>query len=52
MPSVLVKEDFQTVSSVRMKVGELYAVDLPDLPSLNAELKNWHIKWESEERWF
>ena len=50
VPSVLVKEDFQTVSSVVMKVGELYAVDLPDLSSLNAELENWHTKWESEEK--
>ena len=32
------------------KLCPLYAVDLPDLSSLNAELENWHTKWESEEK--
>ena len=35
MPSVLVTEDLATVSIVVMKVGELYAVELPNVSSLS-----------------
>ena len=34
-PSVLATEDLATVSSVVMKVGELYAVELPNVSSLS-----------------
>ena len=49
VPSVLVTEDFATVSSVVMKVGELCAVDLPNVSSLSGEIHNWYAKWKSEE---
>ena len=49
IPSVLVTEDLATVSNVGMKVGELYAVDLPNVPSLSSEIHNWYTKWKSEE---
>ncbi len=45
VPSVLVTEDLSTVESVSMKVGELYAVDLPDVSSLSAEIHIWYMKW-------
>ena len=35
---MLVTEDLATVSSVVMKVGELYDVDLPNVFSLNGEI--------------
>ena len=41
-PSVLVTEDLATVSSVVMKVGQLYAIDLPNVPSLCGEIHNWY----------
>jgi hypothetical protein len=50
VPSVLVTEDFATVSSVVMKVGEQYAIDLPNMSSLSSELHNWHTKWKTEEK--
>ena len=50
VPSVLVREDLSTVSSVVMKVGELYAVDLPDVSSLSSEIHNWYTKWKLEEK--
>ena len=50
VPSVLVTEDLATVSSVVMKVGELYAVDLPNVPSLSGEVHNWYTKWKYEEK--
>ena len=50
VPSVLVTEDLSTASSVVMKVGELYAVDLPNMFSLSGEIHNWYIKWKSEEK--
>ena len=50
VPSVLVKEDLATVSSVVLKVGELYAVDLPNVYSLSGEIHNWYTKWKSEEK--
>ena len=50
VPSVLVTEDLATVSSVVMKVGELYAVDLPNMSSVSGEVHNWYIKWKSEEK--
>ena len=34
IPSVLVKEDFATVSRVAMKVCDLYVKDLTNLPCL------------------
>ena len=48
--SVLVTENLATVSSVVMKVAELYAVDLPYVSSLSGEIHNWYIKWKSEEK--
>ena len=48
--SVLVTEDLATVSSVVMKVGELYGVDLPNMPSLSCVIHNWYTKWKSEEK--
>ena len=48
VPSVLVTEDLATVSSVVMKVGELYAVDLSNVSSL--AIHNWYTKWKSEEK--
>ena len=50
VPSVLVAEDLATVSSVVMKVGELYAVDLPNVSSLSGEIHNWYTKWKSEAK--
>ena len=50
VPSVLVTEDLATVSSVVMKVGELYAADLPNISSLSGEIHNWYTKWKSEEK--
>ena len=49
-PSVLVTEDLASVSSVVMKVGELYAVDFPNVSSLSGEIHNWYTKWKSEEK--
>ena len=46
---VLVTEDLATVSSVEMKVRELYAIDLPNVSSLSGEIHNWYTKWKSEE---
>ena len=51
VPAVLVTEDLSTVSSVVMKVGELYAVDLPNVSSLSSEIHNWYTKWKSEEKY-
>ena len=48
VPSVLVTEDLATVSSVMMKVGQLYAVDLSNISSLSGEIHNWYIKRKSE----
>ena len=48
VPSVLVTEDLATVSSVVIKVGELYAVDLPNISSFSGEILNWYIKRKSE----
>ena len=51
VPSVLVTEDLATVSSVVMKVGELYTVvDLPNVSSLSDEIHNWYPKRKSEEK--
>ena len=50
VPSVLVAEDLATVSSVVMEVGELYAVDLPNVSSLSGEIHYWYTKWKSEEK--
>ena len=50
VPSVLVTDDLATVSSVVMKVGDLYAVDLPNVSSLSGEIHNWYTKWKSEEK--
>ena len=50
VPSVLVTEDLATVSSVEMEVGELYAVDLPNMFSLSGEIHNWYTKWKSEKK--
>ena len=47
---MLVTEDFATVSSVMMKVGELYAVDLTNVSSLSGEIHNWYTMWKSEEK--
>ena len=47
-PSILVTEDLATVSSVVMKVGELYAV--PNMSSLSGEIHNWYTKGKSEEK--
>ena len=47
---LLVTEDLATVSSVVMKVGELCAVDLPNMSSLSGEIHNWYTKWKSEEK--
>ena len=41
VPSVLVTEDLATVYSVVVKVGELYAVDLPNVSSHSGEIHNW-----------
>ena len=49
IPSVLVAEDLSHVTSIVLKVGELYAVDLPDPSSLGSELHNWSIKWKTEK---
>ena len=46
----MVPKDLATVSSVVMKVVELYAVDLPNLSSLSGEIHNWYTKWKSEEK--
>ena len=43
-------EDLATVSSVMMKVEELYAIDLPNMSSLSGEIHNWYTKWKSEEK--
>ena len=46
VPSVLVTEDLATVSSVVMKVEELYAVDIPNVSSLSGETKtNYLVYW-------
>ena len=50
VPSVLATEALATVSSVVMKVGELYAVDLPNVSSHSGEIHNWYTKWKSEEK--
>ena len=50
VPSVLVTEDLATVSSVVMKVGELYAEALPNVSSLSGQIHNWYTKWKSEEK--
>ncbi len=50
VPSVLVTEDLSTVERASIKVGDLYAVDLPDVSSLSAEIHTWYIKWKSEEK--
>ena len=50
VPSVLVTEDLATVSSVMMKVEELYAIDLPNVSSLSGVIQNWYTKWKSEEK--
>ena len=44
--------DFADLSSsdFLMKVGELYAVDLPSPSSLSSEIHNWYTKWKSEEK--
>ena len=33
-----------------MKVGELFAVDLPNVSSLSGEIHYWYTKWKSEEK--
>ena len=50
VPSMLVTEDLATVSSVEMEVGELYAVNLPNMFSLSDEIHNWYTKWKSEKK--
>ena len=50
VPSVLVTEDLETVTSAVMKFGEQYAVDLPCISSLRSEVHNWHTKWKTEEK--
>ena len=50
VPSVLVTEALATVSSMVMKVGELYDVDLPNVTSLSGEIHNWYTKRKSEEK--
>ena len=50
VPPVLVTEDLGTVSSVVMKVGELYTSDLPNVSCLSGEIHNWYTKWKSEEK--
>ena len=50
MPSVLVTEDLETVTSAVMKFGEQYAVDPPCISSLRSEVHNWHTKWKTEEK--
>ena len=47
---MLLTEDLAAVSSVVMKVGQLYAVDLPNVSSLSGEIHNWYTKWKSEEK--
>ena len=51
VPAVLVTEELSTVSGVVMKVGALYAVDLPNASSLSSEIHNWYTKWKSEEKY-
>ena len=41
---VLVTEDLANVSSVVMKVGELYTVDLPNVSSLSGKIHYWYTK--------
>ena len=50
VPSVLVTEDLATVSSVVMKVGELYAVALPNVSSLSSPIHNRYTKRKSKEK--
>ena len=50
VPSLLVKECFQMVHDVLLKVGELYSGDLPNISSLRSEVHSWYIKWKSEEK--
>ena len=50
VPSVLVTNDLATVSSVVMKVGDLYAADLPNMSSPSGKTHNWYTKWKSEEK--
>ena len=45
VPSVLVTEDVEKVTTVVTKVGEQYTVDLPNASSLGSEVHNWHTKW-------
>ena len=47
---MLVTEDHATVSSVVLKVGELYAVDFPNVSLLSGDIHNWYTKWKSEEK--
>ena len=50
MPSVLVTEDLEKVTTVITKVGEQYTVDLPNASSLGSEVHNWRTKWKTEEK--
>ena len=50
VPSVLVTEDLEKVTTVVTEVGEQYTVDLPNASSLGSEVHNWHTKWKMEEK--
>ena len=38
------------MANVVIKVGELYAVDLPNVSSFSSEIHKWYTKWKSEEK--
>ena len=48
---MLATEALATMSSIAMKVGELYAVDFLNVSSLSGEIYNWFTKWKSEEKY-
>ena len=49
-PSLLVKEDFEKVCGVVLKMEEQYSGDLLNISSLRSEIHNWYTKWKPEEK--
>lgn len=49
VPSLLVKEELDYVSSKVLELGTLYSEDLSHPNSLKSELHSWYIKWKDHE---